>query len=172
MSGQGGTVTGEIVGLAGSGASTPSEIIIFTQPSGYPIAPESLLANGYGFYPGDNLFTVSGGNIVAADVGIYKSVAGGYQGYAFDLNDPSIGYANANGIYLTTTSGGIIKSNANTLGFAGAAYTAVPEPKHEITLLIVAIGGFILIDLFQKIPMGQRISLRRHSRKYRRRMRK
>ena len=140
------TITGEIDGLTLNATSTPTAIIIFTQPSGYPVAPTNLLAagSGYVFYVTDNNFTVnSTGQIVGADVGIYTAVPGGYQGYAFNLTEPGIGFANANGIYETNGGGTVLMSNANTSGFSGITYTAVPEPRQTICLMIFAGIGLL-----------------------------
>jgi hypothetical protein len=135
----GGTITGEIDGLSASGASTPTAIIIDSQPTGYPdSAPINLLTSGYGFYSGADTFTVSSGSIVGADVGIYRAVTGGdYQGYAFNFTAGApLNFSNENGIYLANGAGTIIQSNDNNLGLAGITYTMVPEP-HQTTLLFL-----------------------------------
>jgi len=153
----GGTVTGEIDGLNSTGTSTPTEIIITSQPSGYPnTAPINLIASGYGFLGTDNNFTVTGGAITGADVLIYKTVTGGnYQGYVFDFSSTAFGVSNENGVFLATSGLTVITSNTNTGGFAGTTYTPVPEP-HE-TALIFLLGG---LGLFGARKLHNRISLR------------
>src|SRR5476651_2114689 len=96
----GGTITGEIDGLTLNATSIPTAITIFTQPSGYPLGPTSLLSSGYTFYGTDNTFTVNAlGQITGAKVGLYVNVAGGFQGYGFDVTEPALGLTNANGIF-------------------------------------------------------------------------
>ncbi len=141
----GGTLTGEIEGLSSSGTSTPTEIVITSQPSGYPDTPTNLIASGYGFYGTNNNFTVSGGVIVAANVGIYKAVTGGdYQGYGFDFSSTTLGFSNANGLFLASNTGATIMSNANTGGFAGVTYSAVPEPHRTMLIFLVAGVGLLV----------------------------
>jgi len=153
----GGTITGEIDGLNSTGTSTPTEIIITSQPSGYPdSAPISLLASGYGFLGTDNNFTVTGGAITGADVLIYKTVAGGnYQGYVFDFTSAAFGVSNENGIFEATSGLTVLLSNTNTSGFAGTIYTPVPEPRK--TALIFLLAG---LGLFGARKLHGRISLK------------
>jgi len=142
----GGTITGEIDGLTLNATSTPTALIIFSQPSGYPVGPTNLLAagSGYIFYGTDNNFTVNAlGQITGADLGIYKPVTGGYQGYAFDVTEPALGFTNANGIYETDTGGAVLMSNANTGGFGGITYTSVPEPRQTMGFVLLAAIGLL-----------------------------
>jgi hypothetical protein len=61
-----GTVSGELVGLADSGTSTPTEVILFTDPDG--IATGNLTAAGWFNLAGQpDSFTVTNGEITAAD---------------------------------------------------------------------------------------------------------
>ena len=155
---QGGTITGEIDGLTLNATSTPTAIYIFSQPAGYPVGPTNLLAagSGYTFFGTDNNFTVNAaGQLTGADVGIYKAVTGGYQGYAFNLNQPGLGISNANGIIETDTGGAIIKSNTNTLGFSGITYTPVPEPRESMALLLLAGVGLLVARKLHARYWGQ-----------------
>lgn len=150
----GGVVTGEIEGLQSTGTSSPSEIVIFTQPSGFVTGPGGLIANGYAFYGTDNNFTVTGGAITGADIGIYKMFSPtDFQGYGFDVSE--IGFTGANGVYQTV--GGTVTQSLNAGGFAGTTYTPVPEPAQEAAFLLVL--GFLLFGV-RKIYTS-RLSLRR-----------
>ncbi len=145
-------MSGEIEGLSINSTSTPTDIIITGQPIGSPAYPQAptidLIASGYGFVAGDDTFTVNAtGTIVGADVGIYRIVpsgpeAGNLQGYAFDLTDA--GFTTTNGVYLTTPSGSVIASNANSLGFAGITYSAVPEPRWTTAIFLLAGIGLLI----------------------------
>jgi hypothetical protein len=61
-----GTVSGELLGLADNGTSTPTEVILFTDPDG--IATGNLTAAGWFNLTGQpDSFTVTNGEITAAD---------------------------------------------------------------------------------------------------------
>jgi len=145
----GGTITGEIIGLTPDATSTPTDIIIFSQPSGYPDGPTDLIKAGYIFLSTDDTFTVSAGKIVAADMGIIASVPGGYQGYAFNGTNSFLGLTNANGVFEANTFGTITKRNSNNLGFAGATYTPVPEPRQTMALFLLAMIGLFAVRKFR-----------------------
>ena len=141
----GGTITGKIVGLSSSGSSTPTEIVITSQPAGYPDTPTNLIASGYGFYGSSNNFTVSGGAIVAANVGIYKALSNGdYQGYGFDITATAFGFSNENGLVLLSGTGSTLMSSTNNSGFSGITYTAVPEPHRTALIFLLACLGLLV----------------------------
>jgi len=142
----GGTIKGEIEGLNASGTSTPTEIVITSQPAGFPdAAPINLIASGFTFYNTDNNFTVSGGVITGADVAIYNTVAGGdIQAYLFDFTNATLGVSNENGAVLATNTLSIILNNTNTSGFAGTSYTPVPEPR-KTTMIFLLAGVALLV---------------------------
>jgi hypothetical protein len=146
----GGTITGEIEGLTLNATSTPTDIIIFTQPSGYAVGPTDLIAAGYTYYAGDDTFTVnSTGAITGGSVGIYLAIPGGYQGYAFNVNAPTLGLVNTNGILQANNVPTFTMTNTNTLGFAGVTYTAVPEPRQTMALCLMALIGLFAVRKFR-----------------------
>jgi hypothetical protein len=145
----GGMITGEIEGLTPDATSTPTDIIIFSQPSGYPDGPTDLVEAGYVFLSTDDTFTVSSGQITAADMGIIAAVPGGYQGYAFNGTNSFLGLTNANGIFQANSFGTITKKNSNNLGFSGISYTAVPEPHQTMVLFLIAIIGLLAVRKFR-----------------------
>jgi hypothetical protein len=145
----GGTITGEIEGLAPDATSTPTDIIIFSQPSGYPIGPTDLVQAGYIFLSTDDTFTVTSGQITAADLGIIAAVGGGYQGYAFNGTNAFLGLTNANGIFQANSFGTIIKKNSNNSGFAGATYTPVPEPRRTMVFFLLATVALFAVRKFR-----------------------
>jgi hypothetical protein len=149
----GATITGEIKGLTLNATSVPTDIIILTQPSGYAVGPTDLIAAGYTFYGGDDTFTVnSTGTITGGSVGIYLAIPGGYQGYAFNVDAPTLGLNNANGIFQANSSASFTMSNSNALGFAGVTYTAVPEPRQTMALFLLAIFGLFAVRKFRVPP--------------------
>jgi hypothetical protein len=147
----GGTITGEIEGLQNTGvASTPSDIVIFSQPSGFTYGPSgspySLLGHGFTFYGSDDTFTVNtAGTVVAADVTLYQTFSGNYQGYGFDASED--GYVGANGVYQDV--GGVTTAALNTGGFAGTVYTPVPEPRAEALVVLLAAAVLIFARKLQ-----------------------
>jgi hypothetical protein len=67
-----GTVSGELLGLADNGTSTPTEVILFTDPDG--IATGNLTAAGWFNLAGQpDSFTVTNGEITAADFTYFDS---------------------------------------------------------------------------------------------------
>jgi hypothetical protein len=133
-----GNISGEIEGLqsgTGSVTSTPSEIVIFSQPAGFTYPAEALLANGYQFYNNDDTFTVTSGAISASDTVLYKLVGTtGYQAYGFDASEA--GYTNVNG--MVENNNGTVTSAYNSNGFVGANYTPVPETQHMAIAFLLA----------------------------------
>jgi len=151
----GGTITGEIVGLTANATSTPTNILIFSQPAGYADStgggPLDLGALGYGYGTTDNTFTVnSSGQIIAADAGIYRNVAGGYQGYAFNVTSASLGLSNANGVFEANSLGQFTQTNANTGGFGGVTYTPVPEPRQTMAIFLLIAIVLFAVRKFRK----------------------
>ncbi len=151
----GGTITGEIFGLASSGESAAVDLQIFSAPSylvstpsynGLPSTPFDIFSG----HVSTNLFTVSAGHIVGAQFLATKS------SYALGLN--VFGGLNAFG----TTWGGSPTANGN--GFAGATYTPtlggvsqasggasnVPEPA---TILLFG-AGLAGISAFRRRRMA------------------
>jgi len=135
----GGTLSGEILNLDNNGLpSTPTDIIITQQPSGYYYGAGDLeigQPGGFQFYGADDTFTVSGGQVVAADLAVYKLIGtSDYQAYGFGV---TVGTeTNANGIYQSI--GGVVTDNYNNTGVVQDTYVPAPEPHWTAALFILA----------------------------------
>jgi hypothetical protein len=133
-----GTVTGEIIGLADNGTSAATDLVIDGYPAGLSLSavPWDIFNDGAWFIVG-NSFTVSGGEIIAAnffDSGPGEAI--------FSLDNLGFNTLEDNGLPPNVTE--------NAGGFAGVTYTAVPAvvPTPEpvsIALLLSGLFGLRLI---------------------------
>ena len=138
-----GTVTGELIGLADSGWSFPTAILITSDESALDIA--SNLITNFLLKVG-NGFDVSGGQIVGADalLNFFDPVGGDFQ-FRFDsISDGTPTHLN---LLFWNGGGGPIVGTGNQGGFAGTTYTAVaavPEPSTWAMVLFGFAGiGFM-----------------------------
>ena len=105
-----GTVTGEIFGLMDNATGPATNVIVDSYPAGLGLpAPPLTIFSGIS----DNLFTVSAGEITAAD---YRAITSG----------PSLAL-NFGGI-INSLGNGEIGNVLNEEGFNGATYTPAPVP--------------------------------------------
>ena len=138
-----GTVTGELIGLADSGWSFPTAILITSDESALDIT--SNLITNFLLKVG-NGFDVSGGQIVGADalLNFFDPVGGDFQ-FRFDsISDGTPTHLN---LLFWNGGGGPIVGTGNQGGFAGTTYTAVaavPEPSTWAMMLFGFAGiGFM-----------------------------
>jgi hypothetical protein len=129
-SGSGGTVTGEIFGLADNTSNeAATDLVIDSYPAGLllPATPWDIF-NDAGYSISANAFTVSGGEITAADFEESADVGPS----DFDLNQFSF----ANELHDTSSRANFV---TNEDGFAGITFTAndsaIPEPASVAVLL-------------------------------------
>jgi hypothetical protein len=138
-----GTVTGELIGLADSGWSFPTAILITSDESALDIT--SNLITNFLLKVG-NGFDVSGGQIVGADalLNFFDPVGGDFQ-FRFDsISDGTPTHLN---LLFWNGGGGPIVGTGNQGGFAGTTYTAVaavPEPSTWAMMILGFAGiGFM-----------------------------
>jgi hypothetical protein len=129
-----GTVTGEIFGLTDNSTSAPTDVVIDSYPAGItlPGTPWDIF-NAAGFILGVDRFTVSGGQITAANLQLEN------PGLNEDLVLNSCGFNQLQGTNLLS----VVNSN----GFSGITFTSstsAPEPA-SIALLLSGLFGLRMI---------------------------
>ena len=145
-----GTVTGELIGLADSGWSFPTAILITSDESALDIT--SNLITNFLLKVG-NGFDVSGGQIVGADalLNFFDPVGGDFQ-FRFDsISDGTPTHLN---LLFWNGGAGPIVGTGNQGGFAGTTYiavAAVPEPSTWAMMILGFAGvGFMAYSRSRK----------------------
>jgi hypothetical protein len=124
-----GTVTGEIIGLNSSGASTPTDIIITTAPSVLSLTGSNDYNVGI-----SGSFTVTGGAITAVD----DVVAGN--------NIDSIAFSRREGsTALDNVLAGQVHIVGNQDGFSGVNFNLDPSSIPEPSTYAMMLGGLALL---------------------------
>ena len=136
-----GTVTGELVGLSANGTSTPTDVLLFSNPD--HIVNGDLFAQGWFLDdPSDTSFTVSNGTVTAEDFTLFS--ANTNEQLTLGLPPQGAGYnLLINYIYDLGTG--------NFAGLDGVTFTPVDVPEPAAILPFMA-GIVFLLGCSRSLP--------------------